>query len=246
MSEELGGEVLNTEAESQPEERTFSKYDVQKIVEREKANASDRTKRKLEAEYNERLDRLRAEKEEIARQLNGMGQSSQGNYASNNQAPFSIDEVVKKVRDDLSQDMQRQEMERYVRGVADSYASKMAAGSSKYEDFNDTIKDFEASSFPNLIFLAEKLDNLPDVMYDLIKNPSKLIAINTLAEKAPSLASAELNKLSASIKHNQEAQQSAQRLGTPSPLDRVQPSLISGGNGQMSFNDLRNADWLRG
>jgi hypothetical protein len=101
-------------------------------------------------------------------------------------------------------------------------------------------------AFPQLTYLVSGMENAADVIYDLSKNPLKLAGLDRLAEKNPRQAQTELLKLSRSITENRQAQSDENSQNVAAPLDRLQPSRVSGSNGKMGISDLRNQDWLRG
>jgi hypothetical protein len=136
---------------------------------------------------------------------------------------------------------QREQLEK----VASQYYLKMGKGKDKYSDFEEVMTDFDAAAFPQVALLAAHLDNTPDIMYELARNPHKLVQLNTLAERSPKLAQRELEKLSKSIVDNEHAVENAK---VPSaPLSRLKSSTTVGAdNGKMTVRDLKKADWLRG
>lgn len=103
--------------------------------------------------------------------------------------------------------------------------SKIDAAKPKYADFDDVTNQIDFREIPEILHYANQVDNAGDVLYDLSKNTAK---IGTLRGLTPSLAVAEIRKLSQSIKQNELAKD--QELPAP-PLDTGRPSNV--GTGKM-------------
>lgn len=90
--------------------------------------------------------------------------------------------------------------------------------------------------------LANNFDNTADIMYELGKNPSKAVILKQLAQLNPKMGVLEIQRLSDSIKQNQNARQvpSAQPA-----LSQLTPSLTKTDNGPVTVSDYRNQAWLR-
>ena len=143
--------------------------------------------------------------------------------------------------------MHQRQLKDEIDKAANAYLSKMAQGKQAYEDFDEITKDFDPTAFPQLIYLVSGIDNAADVIYDLSqRNPAKFAELQLLAERAPKLAQNELLKVSRSIAENKQAKADERSNSVEAPLDRLQPSRISGSNGKMSVRDLRSQPWLRG
>lgn len=136
---------------------------------------------------------------------------------------------------------QRQQLEQ----VAQKYFMKIESGKDKLADFDEVMTDFDPGAFPQIAMLAAHTDNTAEVMYELAKNPHKLVQLNALAERSPKMAQREMTKLAQSISQNQQA--IANDATPQAPLSRLKSSTTVGGDsGKMNIRDLRNQDWLRG
>src|ERR1043165_4223803 len=70
---------------------------------------------------------------------------------------------------------QQQEAHRQQMGkLAASFIQKMDAGKDKYPDFEAQIASLNLPSIPEIVHLAEGVDNTADVMWDLKENPHKI------------------------------------------------------------------------
>ena len=137
-----------------------------------------------------------------------------------------------------------EQLEQEVNQVATQYFGKMAQGKDLFEDFEAITADFNPAEFPQLVFLANQMDNTPAIIYELRKNPSKLAYLDRLVEKSPSMARSELGKLSESIKRNDDAKSQLQEA--QNPLDRLKPSPTGTDNGVKSIRDFKSSPLLRG
>ena len=114
-------------------------------------------------------------------------------------------------------------------------------------EFSDLYDAIGIEQQPGLILAMSGMENKAQVVKDLAKNPSKYANILMLANgNAPKLAQMELNKLSASIKANQDA---LKQPKVDAPLTHLKASNIGGDDGNyatMSTTDFRSQPWLRG
>lgn len=227
---ELEQEILENEASANAEsqEKMLPVSRVNEIVKKQKLEAEQRARRQLEEEYQRKL----METQQISQ--------NQSNYLETNSREVDADAIARKVRENLEQEMQQRAIEQEIREVANNYLAKMNLAKSSYDDFDEVTKDYNAAAFPQLTYLVSGMENGGDVMYDLLKNPSKLSTIDSLANKDPHLAHRELLRLSQSINENKRAKEEAQQVSINSPLDRLNASRTTGSSGKLSIDDLRN------
>lgn len=161
-------------------------------------------------------------------------------------APAAVDpEAIKQqIMNDLREQMQQantqraqEELEKEANKIADAYKAKMSTGKDTYEDFDDVMSDFNPAAFPNLVFLANQVDNTPAVMYELMKNPSKWATLAVLSERDPNAAQSMISKISASIKANEQAK--ADEKNVPAPLGRMSSSTTGQDNGTKTVRDFK-------
>lgn len=237
--------------EQKPAEKMLSQSEVNAIVGREKQAAAERARREAEQAMMERFNQQQAQQAQAQAPAQAAIQAAQGQGAEQ-QAPESgqreldVDAIYQQLQERLNQERQQQALEAEMTRVANSYMSKMEQGKELYDDFADITKDFDPAAFPQVTYLLADIDNAADIAYELAKNPSKLVTIDAMAQKSPNMARAELTKLGNSIVQNRQAQQEAMQTGTDAPLDRLQPSRVTQGNGKLSISDLRSQPWLRG
>lgn len=243
MDENQVTEDVLAASEPVQEEKMLPQSEVNKIVGRAKEEAASKARKAVEDSYAGRLEELQRQRQ--AQEADAVAQSQQEH---NTEVPRDVtaDSVYQQVQERFNEEMRQRQFEQEMTQVAQNYTHKMKQGAENYEDFDEITKDFDPTAFPQLLYLVAGIDNAADVVYDLSKNPSKLAALDYLAERSPKQAHAELIKLSTSIGDNRRAQSDAQNQNVNAPLDRLQPSRISGSNGKQSITDLRNQPWLKG
>jgi phosphoglycolate phosphatase-like HAD superfamily hydrolase len=128
--------------------------------------------------------------------------------------------------------------------VAQNYFLKVGKGPEVYDDFNEVMKDFKPANFANTVFLASEVDNTPEVMYELRKNPHKLAQIDMMAKTDPDMAREMMQNLSKSITENKQAMQ--QNPGVKEPLSRLKSSTVGADTGIKTLRDLKKSPLLRG
>ncbi len=221
------------------QEKTIPVSRVNQIVAREKAKAMDKVRQQIAEEQAQRNAELQ---EKAMGQSNGMGGMSGVNMDQIKREIY--DQIMNEARESQSK-QQEEQHKAAMHEVAQTYHQKMGAGKEAYQDFEDTMKDFNVAAFPKIVFLASQLDNTAEVMYELAKNPMKLASIDYLADKNPAEAQKALKSLGTSIQQNRTAL--AQGAATQAPLSRMKSSAGAGmDSGEMGLNDFKKAPWLRG
>lgn len=226
-------EATATPTEQEGQEKLLTQSQVNKIVQREKQEAAVRARREIEEEFQRKLEEANATSQQ---------QSSRNQNVSRE---VDADAIYQQVSERINRETQAKQLEEEMSRVAQSYLSKVAQGREAYSDFDDIMKPFDPTAYPQLVYLISGLENGGDVLYELVKNPSKLDTLDRLAGKNPALAQSELVKIATAISDNRRAQVEAEDQQVNAPLDRLQPSRVRGSNGKMSTSDLRAQPWLR-
>jgi hypothetical protein len=226
------------------EEKMLPQSQVNDIVKREKAQVAERVRREMEAEMAQKM------------QSSNMGGMSQGpdieamkqemwNHVMQKAQEVDAQEAKK------AQEAQAAKETEDLQRAAQDFHFKMGAGKDKYSDFEEVMQDFDLYAFPRVAFLAAETgtDGQPldtaGIMYELAKNPSKLVYLNGLATDSPKMAKKEIERLSQSIVKNQQALQG--NVSPREPLQRLKSSSSVGADtGEMTLRDLKQQDWLRG
>lgn len=136
--------------------------------------------------------------------------------------------------------IKEQQEQAHAQRFVQEFDQKLDSGKHKYADFDNVVKPVRESlgSFPNVAFMANHMENTPDIMYELGNNPAKLVQLEELARKSGPLAIKAMQQLSDSIKMNQSA--SSNTRTAPEPLDQISPSLTKTDNGSYSIKDFRS------
>jgi len=210
---------VSSEDVSQQQERVLTQSEVDKVVGRVKAESYQKGQRDA--------------------------MMSQGaNNASSQQAPMSEDRIRELMRETANQATMENAQKAEIHRLVGEFSNKVIAGKEKYPDIEEKLAEIDIAKMPELVPLANGVDNTADVIYDLASNPYKIATIiSSVRQGLPHLAQQEIRKLSNSIKENQKAQQNA----TPKePLSQLKPSTaIPGDNGKMSVADFRKQSWLK-
>jgi exonuclease VII large subunit len=229
-------------SEDSPPEKMLPASRVNELVQKAKRDGARKMQEQLEATRQE-LEQLKAQQ--------GQQQAPDQQQAAPQQQGVDPQAIQQQVMNLIQQKQQEEEQKRHqeqleqeVNQVAKQYFGKMAQGKDLYEDFEAITADFNPAEFPQLVFLANELDNTAAVIYELRKNPAKLASLATLVKESPSIAKSELAGLSNSIKRNEDAKRNLQE--PQDPLNRLKPSPVGTDSGTKSVRDFKNASFLRG
>lgn len=220
-------EVMPDLVEEKQQEKTLPISRVEELVKKAKLKGRD----SVQAE----LDALKAENENLRSNAGSMGGMA---------APVDLDSLKQQVLQDLKNQFQEaseqranEDLQKEAKRIADEYHSRMSSGKESFEDFDDVMADFNPAAFPNLVYLVSQVENTPAVMYELMTNPSKWATIAMLSERDPQAAQNRLNRMSASIKANEQAK--AQEKDVPNPLSRMSSSITGQDTGELSIKDYK-------
>lgn len=227
LADESAPEIQAPEVVQEQQEKMIPASRVEELIKKAKLKGRDAMQDELEA--------LRAENSQLK-----SGGGSMGGMA----APIDVDALRKEILGDFRNQLQQDEetrvqaeLEKEAQKMADDYRARMSSGKDYHEDFEEIMADFNPSAFPNLVYLATQTENTPSVMYELMKNPSKLATIAVLSTQDPKLAQRQINQLSASIKANEQAKAAEKEV--QSPLSRMQSSPAGRDNGDTSIADYK-------
>ncbi len=125
--------------------------------------------------------------------------------------------------------------------ILNELKAKSAAALPKFEDYEKVVhKEFENfEKVPEVLALANNFDNAGEMLYDIGKNPVKMLNIVSMVRAGMvNEAYSEMKKLSDSIKVNE---MSANQPKAKTPLSQVNPSIVGVGktDGNISSNDFR-------
>lgn len=245
----LAGELEDLEkSEDSPPEKMLPASRVNDLVKKAKRQGERKMQEQLDAARQE-IEQLKAQQ---AQQPEAIPQQAAPQQVQQGQAQgVDAQAIQQQVLQMIKQKQQEEEQERYqeqleqeVNQVAQQYFGKMAQGKEMFDDFEAITADFNPAEFPQLVFLANQMDNTAAVIYELRKNPGKLADLAVLVERSPNMARSELAKLSESIKRNDEAKRNLQEA--QDPLNRLKPTPVGTDNGEKTVRDFKGASFLRG
>lgn len=216
-------------------ERTFKQSEVNDLVGRAKSEAVERFKREASiASHNYQPQQQPQYGQSQHPQQPVQQAQPQYNGMSENEYRRMAAEEAQRLRNEWVQDAQRTAQEQDAQRIANEFLTKIGTGKTKYQDFDQKVQEVGFGNFPHIVQLANMMENTDDIVYELANNPTKIGAIQTLIDHAirsgtqPTLALAEMRKLSNSIKENAKAS----NFKAPNdPLSQMRPS--NAGTGKM-------------
>jgi hypothetical protein len=208
-------------------EKMFTQSQLQAIAAKESRKAEEKAEARVRAEYESRMAQVQQTQPQS---MGGIQQASQED----------IQRMIRQEAYNMSREHQANEIEK-------NWLSAMEAEKIADPEFADLYDAIGIEQQPGLVLAMSGMENKAQVVKDLAKNPSKYANILTLANGgSPKLALMELNKLSASIKANEDAKKQPK---VDAPLSQIRASNIGGDDGSystMSTTDFRSQSWLRG
>lgn len=235
------GAEQTANVETPPPEKMLPASQVNELVKRAKRKGEQKMQEQLDA-AKQQIELLQAQQGQQSTPVQQQPQAQPG--MNDEQMEQRMMQLLQKKQQEDEQKRHAEQIEQEVNQVAQQYFGKMAQGKEMFEDFEAITADFNPAEFPQLVFLANQLDNTPAIIYELRKNPGKLADLAVLVEKSPSMARSELAKLSESIKRNDEAKRTLQE--PQDPLNRLKPSQVGTDNGTKTVRDFKGASFLRG
>ena len=245
----VGEEDALKDVEPAPPEKMLPASQVNELIKKAKRKGEQKMQEQLDAakQQIEQLQTQQAQQQlQNTAQTGSPQQPQQGQQqgADQEQIMQQVMQRLQKQQQDDEAKRHQEQIEQEVNQVAQQYFGKMAQGKDMFEDFEAMTADFNPAEFPQLVFLANQMDNTPAIIYELRKNPGKLADLAVLVEKSPSMARNELSKLSESIKRNDEAKRNLQE--PQDPLNRLKPSPVGTDSGTKSVRDFKQASYLKG
>ncbi len=236
------------ESSDSPPEKMLPASQVNELIKKAKRKGEQKMQEQLDAakQQIEQLQGQQAQQPVQQQQQPPMQQPPQ-QQQQQGMSPEQMQQVMQMVQQKQQEEAEKAhqaQLEKEVNEVAEQYFGKLAQGKEMFEDFDAVTANFDPAAFPQLVYLATQADNTAAIIYELQKNPSKLATLATLVERSPSMARAELAKLSQSIKTNEEAKNNVQEA--QNPLNRLKSSPTGTDNGTKGVRDYKQASYLRG
>ena len=238
------GEDETENVETPPPEKMLPASQVTELIKKAKRKGEQKMQEQLDA-AKQQIEQLQAQQgQQEAPVMQQQTPQSQGQGVDAQQIQQQVMQLLQQKQQEDEQKRHQEQLEQEVNQVAQQYFGKMAQGKDMFEDFEAITADFNPAEFPQLVFLANQMDNTPAIIYELRKNPGKLADLAVLVEKSPNMARSELTKLSESIKRNDEAKRTLQEA--QDPLNRLKPSPVGTDNGTKTVRDFKAASFLKG
>lgn len=118
-----------------------------------------------------------------------------------------------------------------------TFYSRIQAAEEKDPGLHDKLAKVGLVNFHEIVEMATGHDNTAEIMKELVDHPTKMLEIKQLAQLSPYLARAEMDKLSSSIKLNQQALAAEQKVDAP--FNQIKTSAYSPDSGELSMKDLK-------
>lgn len=205
-----------------PAEKMIPQSQVSRIAAREAREAAEKARAEAQAQFEqERAQMYQAQQQ----------QAQPGNLGGMQQ--YTPEQLREAIRQEAML-MTRQQM---AQQIEHDFKQKIATERDTDPDFAELYDALGIENHADLVLWINGMDNSAKIVKDLAQNPSKFSNVLMLARSgSPELARRELNKLSASIKANIEAQK---QPVADAPLGQLKPSNIGADNGDMTVSDYR-------
>lgn len=229
-------ETINPEVQEQeasPDDAmqvpVFNRIQVADVVKREKQKAFE--KGRLAAMQELQAQQQQQQPMEQGGSLGGMSQMSQ-------------EDIQRMIQEEATRatqaHIQSQLAELKQQQMVNSFVQKMQVAEQQYPGLEQELNQLNYSD-PRIhafIGMVNDFENTGEIMKEVLDNPYKLSQILSDIQDQPYLAQKNLQKLSASIKQNQQAK--AEEAQARDPYSQLKPSTSAGmDNGSMSVADYR-------
>lgn len=225
-------------------ERTFRQSEVNDLVGRAKSEAIERYKRESSMASHNTPPQQQSYQAPQQQSYQQPPYQPQPGMTEEQVRRITADEATRS-RNEWIQEQRRTAEEQNAQRIASEFFTKVGAGEGGIKEFEKLVSDsgVDLGAIPYHVQLANRVDNTREVMVELMKNPTKIGAIQNLididlrAGRHPTLAMAEITRLSESIKANQKG---AKYQAPNDPLSQLRPSNAgAGNNGPLSVGDYK-------
>lgn len=229
------------------EERAFRQSEVNDLIGRAKHEAVERYKRDNSMASRENYQQQPQQNTYQQSQYVPPQPPQQSQYQGMSEQEFRriAAEEAQRSKNDWIDESARRAEEQSAQKIASEFYTKVGSGDGGIQGFEKQCAEagVDLRSIPFHVQLSNMVENTREVMLDLINNPVKigqiqnLIDIDLRAGRQPSLALAEIKRLSTSIKTNSQA---ANFKAPNEPLSQMRPSNTGTGNqGALTVSDYR-------
>lgn len=234
----VGVDEATQEAESAHPEKMLPASQVNELIKKAKRKGEQKMQEQLDA-ANQQIAQLQGQQTQPPQQ-----QAPQQPQGMSPEQMQQVMQMVQQKQQEEAEKAHKAQLEKEVNDVAQQYFGKLAQGREAFEDFDAVTANFDPAAFPQLVYLATQADNTAAIIYELQKNPAKLATLSHLVDKSPTMARAEIAKLSQSIKANEDAKKNLKE--PQDPLNRLKPSPVGTDSGTKTVRDFKSSSFLRG
>jgi hypothetical protein len=238
----LNQDVSQDAAQSAPSEHYVSQSQVNDIVKAARSKAYERARDETDQKWSTRFDEHKAEIERLmgdkARKSSEPGDARKPSQSVDADAiERAVSAAVAKQQAADQQRYATEQNQQMWTTTINQLTPKIEDAARKYDDFHEmtTAVNYHEVA-PEVLLLANQVDNSGDILYHLAANPAKLAMLKSVIRETPHLAQRELTKLSTSLKQNDEA--NSYRLPRD-PLSQLDPTHASGNSGEPTVTELR-------
>lgn len=237
--EEVENNVETTNPEIQKEDVTpndemqrpmYNKIQLSDVVKRERQKAFEKGRLEAMQEFQAQQQQQQQEPQQGG-SLGGMQQFSQAD----------IERMIQEHATKATQEhIQRQLSEMKQQQMVNSFVQKMQVAEQQYPGLEQELNqlNYNDPRIHSFIGMVNDFENTGEIMKEVLDNPYKLSQILSDIQDQPYLAQKNLQKLSASIKQNQQAKM--EEAQARDPYSQLKPSTSAGmDNGNMSVADYR-------
>lgn len=208
----------------------FNRIQVADVVKREKQKAFEKGRRAAMQELQAQQQQQQQEPQQGA-SLGGMQQFSQADIERMIQ-----EQATRATQEHIQQQLAQMKQEQMV----NSFVQKMQVAEQQYPGLEQELNqlNYNDPRIHAFIGMVNDFENTGEIMKEVLDNPYKLSQILSDIQDQPYLAQKNLQKLSASIKQNQQAK--VEEAQARDPYSQLKPSTSAGmDNGNMSVADYR-------
>ncbi len=214
-------------AEQQSNERVFKQSELNEIVGKVRQESAEKAV--------ENFKRQQAQSSNFAPSAYDSSPSSRG--ISEDDIRRLTGEELDKKREQWTREQQEKLNAEEAQRIVDTYRRKIEPGREKYQDFENVTNSLDMRYYPNVVqLLAEQVDNSHDVLYELARNRSKLMQLESMCAHNPADGIYEIKRLADSIKANE---QTAQTRHPKAPLTQQRPSNTGTDSAPLSVRDYK-------
>lgn len=207
----------------------FNQIQMNDVVKRERERAYE--KGRLAAMQELQAQQQQQQQQPQGQSLGGMQQFSQED----------IERMIQEKATQATQEhIQSQLAELKQQQMVNSFVQKMEVAEQQYPGLEQELNqlNYNDPRIHAFIGMVNDFENTGEIMKEVLDNPYKLSQILSDIQSQPYLAQKNLQKLSASIKQNQQAK--AEEAQARDPYSQLKPSTSAGmDNGSMSVSDFR-------